>query len=75
MASRYDNAAIIVASLGDHGRITAVKRFMASESASAEATIVALVNAGQQLRVTFIGQVGTYAISETTQERLAGLVT
>ena len=48
---------------------------MASESASAEATIVALVNAGQQLRVTFIGQVGTYAISETTQERLAGLVT
>jgi hypothetical protein len=73
-SSRDDHAAIIVATVGDNGRITRVWRYRARESTIVEALILALLDAGRHVQVTFIDRVDGDGLDAKVQRQLERLV-
>lgn len=75
MTGRYDRAAVIVTTLGDNGKPLIVQRFLASEMRTCEATILALVKRGKQLRLTFIDRVYDDHVDDDKRAELVALST
>jgi len=69
--SRLNNDAIIVALVGDDGKLTSVRRYTARQSDLAERFVLAAVHAGRQVRLTFLNLAnGVDTLSDAQREAI-----